>query len=39
MADTYKKKLKVLMVFDTPLAYDRGHDYAEEFADAENYGA
>lgn len=39
MPATPRKKLKVLMVFDTPVSYPRGHDYAEEFADAENYGA
>lgn len=34
-----RKKLRVLLVFDTPLAYQAGHDYVEEFADTENYGA
>ena len=33
------KRLKVLLVFDTPGAMARGHDYAEEFNDAENWGA
>lgn len=39
MATARDRGLKVLLVFDTPVAYPPGHDYREEFADAENYGA
>ena len=31
------KRLKVLLVFDVPSAFARGHGYKEEFADRENY--
>lgn len=34
-----RKKLKVLMVFDTPMEFERGHEFVDEFADTENYGA
>ena len=33
------KRLKVLLVFDTPSAMPREHDYTEEFKDAENWAA
>lgn len=33
------KRLKVLLVFDTPSAMPRDHDYTEEFKDAENWAA
>jgi D-alanine-D-alanine ligase len=32
-----RKKLRVLLVFDTPYAVGRTHDYSEEFADTENW--
>ena len=32
-------KLRVLLVFDIPYAVERGHDYAEEFADRDNWAA
>ena len=30
--------MKILLLFDVPEAFPRGHDYDEEFADKENYG-
>lgn len=33
------RALRVLQVFDLPYTLKRGHDYAEEFKDAENFGA
>lgn len=32
-----KKALRVLLAFDMPYAVTRGHDYAEEFKDRENF--
>jgi D-alanine-D-alanine ligase len=34
-----KKGLRVLMAFDVPYAVERGHDFSEEFRDAENWAA
>lgn len=33
------RPLRVLQVFDLPYTLERGHEYAEEFKDAENFGA
>ena len=33
------RALRVLQVFDLPYTLKRGHDYVEEFKDAENFGA
>jgi len=33
------KKLKVLMIFDSPYTKPRGYDYKEEFSDIVNWGA